>query len=77
MRELAFLPIARFTVKMHDRDDRDNIRSDSEQDAEGKGFGQTATDIPFDQWEEVGIDLDLVQGVSNSREEAFAKVLLP
>jgi len=56
----SLLPIAGFAVKVHDRYDRDKIRSMSKQDSKRKGFGETTTDISLDQREQFGIYLNPV-----------------
>jgi hypothetical protein len=45
---------------MHDSHDGNDMRPDPEQDAERKGLGETAMDIPFDKWVKFGIEFDPV-----------------
>jgi len=75
--ESSVLPVVRVAMKMHDRNDRNDIWLDSEQDTEGKDLGETATDIPFDKRVEFGIHLDLVEGVLNCCEKSLPEVFLP
>jgi len=63
-------------MQMHNGYDRDEIRSNPEQNAEGESPGQASSDIPLDQGIELGIQLNAIQGVPDGGEETLAEVWL-